>query len=318
MNPYWNAHFFSFLVLFVKRLFLLITGQLPVSELAIDEVQIFAFALIGISCALVGTFLVVRKMTMLANSLSHTILIGIVMAFVLARPLFPQGDQTLNLPLLLLASFLTALVTTCLTEGLIRLFKVQEDAAIGLIFTTLFALGVIAVTLLTRNTHIGVEIIMGNAEALTWHDLKLLLWIFGANTTLYFLVGQRLKLISFDEGFSRSLGMSRNGATYLMMMQVAATAIGGFRAVGVVMILALFTAPILIARLVTYRLERLILMGSAIATVTALVSVALARHTLSCYQVALSTSGLFVTLLLVGYFTVHYGVLIQYGTKDVI
>lgn len=299
MNPYWGQSFFSFFPLFFYRMGLLLTGRLSLSELAPDELQIFALSLIGFSCAIVGTFLVVRKMTMLANSLSHTILVGIVIAFLVCQPFVGKegGPLFLNLGSLLIASLFTALLTSFLTEGMVKVFKVQEDASIGLVFTSLFALGVILVTLFTRNAHIGAEIIMGNIDAVGFKDIKLLLWIFLANLLLLLLFGSRMVITSFDERFAKTVGISLALFHYLMMIQVAATSIGGFRAVGVVMILALFTAPILTARFFTNKIFPTIFLSGFISFIGALAAVASSRSLLSNFEMALSTSGLFVALL---------------------
>lgn len=299
MNLYWGQGFFSFFPLFFHRMGLLVTGRLPLSELTPDELQIFALSLIGFSCAIVGTFLVVRKMTMLANSLSHTILVGIVIAFLVCQP-FTSGEGGplfLNLGTLLFASLLTALLTSFLTEGMVRVFKIQEDASIGLVFTSLFALGVILVTLFTRNAHIGVEVIMGNIDAVGFQDIQLLFWTFLANLLLLVLFGSRMVMVSFDERFAKTVGISLALFHYLMMIQAAATAIGGFRAIGVVMILALFTAPILTARLFSNKILNTIFLSAFISFIGALIAVAGSRALLSNFNRALSTSGLFVSLL---------------------
>lgn len=80
-NPYHGQTFWGFFVELAKRLGALTTGQLSFDQLVSDEIQVFVLIGVAISSALVGTFLVLRRMTMLANSLSHTILMGIVLAF---------------------------------------------------------------------------------------------------------------------------------------------------------------------------------------------------------------------------------------------
>src|SRR5580692_7382093 len=102
MNPYWGTDFWQFFAVFGKRMALFATGQLPFSQLASDEIQVLVLILIALSSALVGTFLVLKKMTMLANALSHTILLGIVGAYLL----FAQGigDLAIDLKTLIIAA----------------------------------------------------------------------------------------------------------------------------------------------------------------------------------------------------------------------
>ena len=85
MEGYWGVHYVEFLAIFFRRLFFFLMGQTPLTGLEIDEIQIFTLILIGISSAILGSFLFLRKMTMLANSISHTILLGVVGAIIVSR-----------------------------------------------------------------------------------------------------------------------------------------------------------------------------------------------------------------------------------------
>ncbi|NGX47266.1 MAG: Manganese transport system membrane protein MntB, partial [Chlamydiae bacterium] len=144
MNPYHGADFFHFFAIFFTRL-------LTWKTLASDEIQFFVLSLIAIASSLIGTLLVLKRMTMLANSLSHTILLGIVIAYLL---LFKAGSgMPMNFQVLFIAALVTGILTTLLTQVLHRVIKLQEDASIGIVFTSLFALGILLVTLYTRNAH---------------------------------------------------------------------------------------------------------------------------------------------------------------------
>lgn len=260
------------------------------SELAADDVQVLVLSLIGISSALIGSLLVLKKMTMLANSLSHTILLGIVIAYVL-------GTHGISLSTLIIAALVAAWMTTVLTQGLIHWMKLQEDASIGLVFTTLFALGVVLVTWLTRNAHIGTEAVMGNVDALHVNDLKLAAWVAGFNVIVVLLFFKEFKLMAFDSAFAITIGLSATLWNYVFMTMTALTAVAAFRAVGVLLVLALLVGPVLIARLYVKRLKALMLLSAAIGVGVSLVAVALARHLLSVYDLPLSTAGIVVTLI---------------------
>ena len=166
-NPYAGENFFSFFVVLFGRLFGFLSGRLSADEMVSDEVQLCVLSGVAISAALVGTFLVLRKMTMLANSLSHTILVGIVVAFLIF------GTSELNFGVLVVAALLAGFLTTFLTEFVTKVMRLQEDASIGLVFTSLFALGVILAPLFTRSRRLGNEAIMGNVDALRISDIKL-------------------------------------------------------------------------------------------------------------------------------------------------
>ncbi len=299
-NPYWGADFWDFFLTFFHRIGLMLSGNVSLGQLAPDEVQVFVLSLVGFSSALVGTFLVLKKMTMLANSLSHTLLLGILIAYLIMIPLTPSSKEQfhgMSIQVLLIASLATALLTTVLTQGLTQVMKLQEDASIGLVFTTLFALGVVLVTCFTRNTHLSTEAVMGNVDALHVDDLQMAFWIAGVDFLFVILLFKGFKIVAFDSVLAAALGFSTSFFNYLLMVMTAATVIGAFRAVGVLLVLAFLVGPVLTARLYTHRLNRLIALSALIAVGCSWAAVALSRHFLSVYQVSLSTSGLLVALI---------------------
>lgn len=285
----------------IVRIWQLMSGALSFSSLASDEVQMIVLSLVAVSSAMVGTFLVLRRMTMLANSLSHTILLGIVLAFFLTKDHFigSKGaySEPIDMQTMLIASLLTGIATTFLTEFLTKTVRLQEDASTGLVFTTLFALGIILVTLLTRNAHVGTEVVMGNADALHIDDCAFIFLILFLNSCLFFLFFKEFKITTFDPGLSKALGISVVFYNYLLMAQVSLTAIGAFRAVGVLMLLSFITGPALTARLLTSHLNKMFLISILIGILASVLGVALSRHILSFYGVALSTGGIVVCLI---------------------
>jgi manganese/zinc/iron transport system permease protein len=305
MNPYWGKDFFQCLLLFCTRLFDWMAGK--GGELASDEIQIFVLMGVAVASALVGTFLVLKRMTMLANSLSHTILLGIVLAYLLMVKMATGDVLLIDLKVLLFGAFLSGLLTTFLTQILTHFMKVQEDASIGFVFSTLFALGIVLVTLYTRNTHIGIEAIMGNVDALHPHDLKLILSVCLFNLIPLILFFKEFKLIAFDATFAKVSGFSSALFNYLLMVQVAATAIGAFRAVGVLLFLAFLVGPVATARLLTHRLPKLIFFAALLGMFASLIGVALSRHFLSVYHLPLSTAGLVVVLIAIFYLLAFFG-----------
>ena len=295
-NPFYNTDFFEFLFLFVRRLILLLTGQLPIYQLASDEIQIYTLAGISISSALVGTFLILKRMTMLANALSHTLLIGIVLAYFFGANK-ESYSTTFPIYLMIIASVIMALLTTFLSEFLTVRLKLQEDAGVGLVFTALFALGVILSTILTHDVHLGIEAVMGDTDALHIHDLGYVFLILGINASLFFLFFERYQITTFDTQFAIGLGISPLFFNYLLMTQVSITSVAAFRAVGVILVLALMTGPVLCARLYINRLKQLLIASSCIGVAASFISVALARHFLTVYGMALSTSAITAVMI---------------------
>lgn len=301
-NPYVDQDFWGFLIVLAERLWAWVTLRLPLTSLASDEVQIAVLSGIALSSALVGTFLVLRRMTMLANALSHTILVGIVLVAVMTRSAAELAtDGSVSLNGMLLASLVTGLLTTFLTEFLTRTVRLPEDASIGIAFSTLFALGVVLVTLLTRSSHLGTEAVMGDVDALHLDDLKLVFLVLMVNAVVVVLFYKEFKITSFDPTLARLVGISPLFFNYLLMIQTSATSISAFRAVGVLLLLSFLTAPVLVARLFTHRLSTGLMVAGGVGVAASVGGVALSRHLLSTEGIALSTGGLVVCLLAMSY-----------------
>ncbi len=278
MNPYSGVGFFEFFATLFQRLLGLIPGKM-----AADEVQLAVLAASAIACGVLGPFLVLKRMTMFANSLSHTSLIGIVLAFLLVSS---------GLPSLFVGAMLASLLTAGLTAGLIRVFRLQEEASIGLVFTSLFAIGVILVTLFTRNSHLGTEAVMGNCDALQMTDLFFAGSVAICNLAFISLFYRRLLLAAFDEPYSRTLGLSANAWRASIYFLTALTCVSAFRAVGVLVVLVLLIGPYLTARLFCHELHRLLIWTPLLGVVACAIAVALSRAILSTGSIALSTGGI--------------------------
>lgn len=302
-NPYTDKTFLGVFVELAIRLWGMLTGQISFDQIASDEVQMIVLTGVAASSALVGTFLVLRKMTMLANSLSHTILVGIVLAFLFtgSSAAAAAHDGLIDVKILFVAALVMGLLTTFLTELLTRWARLQEDASVGIVFTSLFAIGVIAVTLLTRNVHLGTEAVMGNVDALSISDSKVVFLVLGLNILLFFLFFKEFKITTFDAGLAKAFGISPSIFGYLLMILVSLTAISAFRAVGVLMVLAFITGPVLTARLLTHSLKTMLWVSAVLGVSASLIGVALSRHILTMYGTALSTGGVVVCVIAVMY-----------------
>lgn len=290
MNPYWGLNAFSSVFLFFKRLLGGFEGVLfP------DEIQIGVLSFTAISCGLISPFLILRKMGMFANSLSHTILLGVVLAFLVGSTFW--GAKITDISILWMGAFIAALITAVLTNALKKVFHLQEDASIGLVFTTLLSLGVILVTLYTKNGHLSVEIILGNADLLQRRDLQLSFFLFLLNATSLLLFFPRFQLLSFDPHLAKLLGIRSRGFEFLFLSLVALTLMGAFRSIGVVLVLAYLVIPFLTARLFAKTLKSLLVWTPFLGVLASFLGVMLSRHFLSVYGLALSTAGLSVCVM---------------------
>lgn len=300
-NPYSTTTFPSFFIVLFSRIWTFMTGGLSLNQLASDEVQIIVLIGVALSAALVGSFLILRKMTMLANSLSHTILLGIVIAFYFTSTSghgeFDQHPGAINVQAMLLASLAMGLITTFLTQAITTYARLQEDASTGIVFTSLFALGIILVTLLSKNAHIGTEVVMGNVDALQLGDCQLVYISLIINILLIALFFKEYLITTFDPALAKAMGISAVFFNYMLMAQVSITTVSAFRAVGVLMVLAFITGPPLTARLLTNDLKKMLWIACGIGALASVVGVALSRHLLTAYDMALTTAGVVVCVI---------------------
>jgi manganese/zinc/iron transport system permease protein len=289
-NPYTDSTFFSFFWILLKRLYLFVSGH--TLTLAQDEMQVLTLCMVALCASLVGVFLVLRKMTLLANALTHTTLFGIVSVYLFQALVVGVASFKLSIPLLVMSAFLSALLTTLTTEGLHRLFKLQEDASIGLVFSLYFALGVTMLSLFSRNTHLGTELITGNADVVDIQDVWLSLMVFVLNIATLLKLYRGFKFSTFDPLNATLCGYSPALLNFVLMLLTSLTCVSALRAVGALPLLVFITLPPLCARLFTHSLGSLIFLSILTALGSALFGVALSRHFFTVLGFGLSTSGL--------------------------
>ena len=315
-SPYWGKNFFTFFITLFQRVLSFMSGGLSFQDLASDEVQLILLILLSLSSALIGSFITLRKMTMLANSLSHTILVGIAVYFLF---FMKTADAAIPLSGFFIAAMCSAFLTTFATEGLIKVFRLQKDASIGLVFTGLFSLGVLCIALFSRNTHIGSDLIMGNIDALHLDDIFSLFWVAMLNLLFVVLFYKGFFTTSFDETLSRSLGISPVFYHYVLMFLLSITAISSFRAVGIILFLIFLVGPFLIARLYTHKMKRLLVISVLIGIFASLLGVAISRHLLSVYHTPCSTSAIVSLLISAGYiFALFQKILRNYLSRQMV
>lgn len=229
------------------------------SELAIA----LTAALAASACALVGVFLVLRRMAMMADAISHAILPGLVAGYVLAR-----GP---NVFIGFLGAAGAGLLTVALVELLTRSRRVREDTAIGVVFPALFALGVLIVSLFFANVHLDTDAVLYGEITFVgldtwqvggWNLGPTALWTLGAltlaNAAFLALFYKELKLSTFDPALAAALGFVPGVLHYALMGMVAVTTVGGFTAVGAILVIALIIIPPVTASLLTHRLPVII------------------------------------------------------------
>ncbi len=237
------------------------------------EIQLIA-AVVAVTCALPGVFLVLRRMALMSDAISHAILLGIVLGF------FLVGD--IASPVLIAAAAATGVLTVSLVELLNRTRLVKEDAAIGLVFPALFSIGVILLSRYAGNVHLDIDaVLLGELVFAPFNRLVLgrfdlgpkILWVMlgvlALNAAFLTVFYKELKLTTFDAALAAALGFSPGLLHYLFMTVVSITAVGAFDAVGSILVVALMIAPPSTAYLLTDRLSVMIGLSAGIGVLSA-------------------------------------------------
>jgi manganese/zinc/iron transport system permease protein len=229
------------------------------------EIQLIA-AVAAVGCSLVGVFLILRRMAMMSDAISHSILLGMVLAFFLVKDI--------SSPLLILAAALTGVATVSLVELLHRTRLVHEDAAIGLVFPTLFSLGILLISRFAGSVHLDTDaVLLGELAFAPFERLIVsgtdlgprhlyeMAGIMVLNLTFVTLCFKELKLATFDPGLAAALGFAPGLIHYALMALVSVTVVGAFDAVGLILVVALMIGPPATAYLLTDRLTRLLVLA---------------------------------------------------------
>jgi len=238
------------------------------------EIQLIA-SLVAIACAIPGTFLVLRKMAMISDAISHSILPGIVLGFFITH--------NLNSPLLILFAAFTGIITVVLVEYIQKTGLVKEDTAIGLVFPALFSIGVILIAKNANDVHLDVDAVLLGELAFAPFDRLLIsgvdlgpkaLWIIGVilliTISLLIAFFKELKVSTFDAGLAASLGFSPAIMHYGLMSVASVTTVGAFDAVGAILVVALMIAPAATAYLLTTDLKKMIALAIGFGVLSAI------------------------------------------------
>jgi manganese/zinc/iron transport system permease protein len=235
------------------------------------EIQIIA-VIVAVACALPGTFLVLRKMSMMSDSITHTILLGIVLAFF--------GTHDLSSPLLIAGAALMGVITVWLTEMLSRTRLLAEDAAIGVVFPLLFSVAIILITRHAGSVHLDTDSVLLGELAFAPFDRMMIGGVdFGAkaiyttgilliiNLAAVIIFFKELKVATFDPMLAAVLGFAPALAHYGLMTLVSLTTVGAFQAVGSVLVVAFMIGPPATAYLLIDDLKKMLILSGVIGAV---------------------------------------------------
>ena len=278
-------------------------------QFSLTPILIGIFA--SIACALPGNFLILRRQALIGDAISHVVLPGIVVAFLVT-------GIVSAVPMLLGAAG-AAVVAVILIEAIKRLGNIEPGAAMGVVFTTMFAAGVLILEQTdTSNTHLDVEhALMGNLESLIWfraegwhslldpaalaslpHELERIVLVCVLVVALTLVFWRWLKIATFDEGFAEALGIPVTALGFGLVVTAAIAAVAAFDAVGSIIVIAMFICPPAAARLMTNRLSHQVWWSVSFATASAILGYVFAGYGPLWFggQDAVSAAGMIATV----------------------
>ncbi|MBE2269963.1 MAG: metal ABC transporter permease [Anaerolinea sp.] len=221
------------------------------------QTALIAAVLVGLACASIGVYVVLRRMAFIGDALAHTVLPGLVIAYLNQWSLFGGA---------LIAGVLTALGIGWLS----RRDAIREDTAIGIMFTGMFAFGILLISTVRSFRDLS-HILFGNILGVTTDELILIAVITLGALALLVLFHKEIELTSFDPIHAEVIGLRANRLRYLLLILLAFTVVSSIQVVGVVMTSALLITPAAAAALLTQRLSRMFAIAVGIAMLSGIV-----------------------------------------------
>lgn len=209
---------------------------------------------VGAVCAVLSCYLVLKGWSLMGDAISHAVLPGIVLAYAAGLPLA-------------LGAFASGLLCALLTGYIKANSRVKEDTVMGVVFTGLFAFGLVLFTKIKSDLHLD-HILFGNILGLARGDLRDTLIVAGLTLTTILALRRDLLLFCFDAGHARTIGLRSGMLYYLLLSLLAVTIVVSLKAVGIILVIAMLVTPGCVGYLLTDRFNRMLV----IATVTAVSS----------------------------------------------
>ncbi len=246
------------------------------------DIWILATAsLVAISCSMVGVFLVLRRMSLLGDAISHSVLLGIVLAYLAV------GSR--SVVAMMVGATVIGLLTAWLSNTLHRVSKLQTDASIGIIFTWFFAVGVILISVYAGQVDLDQECVLYGEiafvpfDTVIWGETDigprafwLILGVFLLNLLIVLMGFERFKLVAFHPALAVSLGVNVVFWHYLLMTMVSLTTVASFDAVGAILVVALLVIPASAAYLLAKSLKGMLWLAAGYAQLSVLAGYAVA------------------------------------------
>ena len=267
--------------------------------------------LLGITCGLLGSFIVVRKMALVGDALSHAVLPGVALGFL--------WSQTKDPVAIFVGATIAGLLGTAVVSLIKQTTRLKEDAALGLVLASFFAVGICLVTMIQRlptGNKSGIDkFLFGQAAAISAGDVRLMLLVTIVSVAAITLFYKECLVTSFDVGFARAAGFPTQLIHHSIMLLLAFTIVVALQAVGVVLVSAMLITPAAAAYLLTDRMHRMLLLAALFGMVAGVLGAFmsfLGNNLPTGPFMVLGASSVFVAAFLLG---PRHGVLVRWWKR---
>jgi len=214
--------------------------------------------IVGIICAVVGSYLLVQRLALLGDAISHSVLPGLAIAFILNINLF-------------IGAFVAGLMSTVFINLIRARSNIKEDAAMGIVFSAFFALGITLITVIQKDKKIDLNhFLVGNILGVTVNDIRDTLIIASIVIITVILLYKELLFYTFDKLGAQATGLPVQWLDLGLMILMGLTIVASLKAVGVILVLSLLITPAATAYLLTKRLHQMMFVGVGIGVISSI------------------------------------------------
>ena len=214
--------------------------------------------IVGIICAVVGSYLMVQRLALLGDAISHSVLPGLAIAFLMGANIF-------------VGAFVAGLISTACINAIRTRSQIKEDAAMGIVFSAFFALGITLITIIQKDNKIDLNhFLFGNILGVTLGDVRDTLIIAAIVLLVVVLLYKELLFYTFDKLGAQAVGLPVHLLDLGLMMLIGLTIVASLKAVGVVLVLSLLITPAATAYLLVNRLHQMMILGVAVGVTSSI------------------------------------------------
>lgn len=254
--------------------------------------------LVGLTCAVVGSYLMVQRLALLGDAISHSVLPGLAISFILGGNIF-------------IGAFIAGILSTVAIAWIRTRSPIKEDAAMGIVLSAFFALGITLITLVQKDNKIDLNhFLFGNILGVSSAEVRDTALIAALVLFVVIILYKELLFYTFDPTGAKAVGLPVNWLNFGLMVLIALTVVASMKAVGVVLVLSLLITPGATAYLLVPRLHQIMFLGAILGIISSIAGMYLSYfyNLPSGPAIVLVVSGLFVLAL---FFSPSYGVFTQ-------